>query len=423
MKKITYLILLVLLFNSCDEQKIIPEVEDSHEIALARDWFEEYTYDVKQRNGSRQEALDIQWNEATSFVKNKIEIVEVPINGKNKRASLGLANSKDIISKLVIFKRGKRYESAVMDIIPMSESPFPNEYFKKLSLKGLDRNYSGLITFYEPISNKLISGYLVKDGLVTKKMSLKLREKSNGRYDCFAVTITYWTCSAYGCNSDSQSYTEYCTYTPDQSVYDQSLDPADTGGGGPGGSDPGETPIELDVNINVDPSITSDPKANCIYNKLLANEKFNEILRNFENNGSLNVTFKLGELPGTINGNTKTSSPFNNIEIIIDLTNLHNHRTVEAARTFLHEAVHAKIYGYMFLNGIRSYEELNEMNFPELWDAYVVAKANGTSPQHELMANMYIDLIAEGLRLFDVRNQNNPEINIDHYRALAWQGL
>jgi hypothetical protein len=255
-------------------------------------------------------------------------------------------------------------------------------------------------------------------------MSLKLREKSNGRYDCFAVTITYWTCSAYGCNSDSQSYTEYCTYTPDQSVYDQSLDPADTGGGGPGGSDPGETPIEVDVDINVDPSITGDPKANCIYNKLLTNEKFNEILRDFENNGSLNVTFKLEELSKpSENGITRSIPPYNNVEIIIDYTNLQNHSTVEAARTFLHEAIHAKIFGYMYLNGIMTYDQLNATNFPELWDAYVISKASGATPQHELMANMYIDIIAEALRIFDVQNHNNPDVTLEHYRALAWDGL
>ena len=29
----------------------------------------------------------------------------------------------------------------------------------------------------------------------------------------------------------------------------------------------------------------------------------------------------------------------------------------------------------------------------------------------------------EGLREFDTRNHNNPEINIEHYKALAWEGL
>ena len=39
------------------------------------------------------------------------------------------------------------------------------------------------------------------------------------------------------------------------------------------------------------------------------------------------------------------------------------------------------------------------------------------------MAAQYVQLIAEGLREFDTRNHNNPEITMDHYVALAWQGL
>jgi hypothetical protein len=43
--------------------------------------------------------------------------------------------------------------------------------------------------------------------------------------------------------------------------------------------------------------------------------------------------------------------------------------------------------------------------------------------QHQYMAEKYIDLIDQGLKEFDTRNHNNPDINMDHYRALAWEGL
>lgn len=33
------------------------------------------------------------------------------------------------------------------------------------------------------------------------------------------------------------------------------------------------------------------------------------------------------------------------------------------------------------------------------------------------------NLIATGLKEFDTRNHNNPEITMDHYVALAWDGL
>jgi hypothetical protein len=44
-----------------------------------------------------------------------------------------------------------------MDIIPMSESRFPNEYFKNLSLKGLDRNYHFLRTNIKQVNFRVFS--------------------------------------------------------------------------------------------------------------------------------------------------------------------------------------------------------------------------------------------------------------------------
>lgn len=68
---------------------------------------------------------------------------------------------------------------------------------------------------------------------------------------------------------------------------------------------------------------------------------------------------------------------------------------------------------------------MNESNFPELFNLYVEYKNSGTPDpssmtHHQYMALKYVDIIAAGLKDFDVMNQSNPDINMDHYRALAW---
>src|SRR5690606_476101 len=131
-------------------------------------------------------------------------------------------------------------------------------------------------------------------------------------------------------------------------------------------------------------------------------------------------------ISGTENGITSTTYPYNEVTITLDQVKLETRRTVEVARTFLHESVHAKIFAELAKAGIASNEELTSDNFPGLFDAYVEYK-NGNIPaeqvQHQYMASHYVDLIATALREFDTQNHNNPEITMDHYVALAWMGL
>lgn len=178
--------------------------------------------------------------------------------------------------------------------------------------------------------------------------------------------------------------------------------------------------------IKVDTSIVNNQKANCIYTKLGGNRVFQELINDFDkSSSSLNLTFVLGSTP-PYNGLTRSAPPYKDVTIIIDKVKLEARRTVEVARTFLHEALHAKIFAD--LSKVGGYENLNKDNFPELFDAYVFYKTNGQKDaldrvHHEYIAKKYIDIIAAGLQQFDTRNVNNPDLNIDHYRALAWEGL
>lgn len=248
MRRNLFLFFTLLIFNSCLDNEIEFQIRDTGEIALAKNWIEQSTLDFKNRMGGRQIALDINWDEAIFYQKKNIEIVEVPVHRNGKGVSIGSNQSNNLISKVLIFKRGSKYEAAVMDIIPVTETfEFSNEFLENLTLKDLSKKYSGLLNFYDIHTNDLISGYLIKEGLVIKKLNKSSKTGSNNRLDCYSITTTYWTCSAYGCNEDYQTYYEYCYYTPDQNVYDQSLEPTDPLAGGGGGGE--NSLIELDQTI------------------------------------------------------------------------------------------------------------------------------------------------------------------------------
>jgi hypothetical protein len=175
-------------------------------------------------------------------------------------------------------------------------------------------------------------------------------------------------------------------------------------GSDPIGVLPPKPPVPAIFEIKADTSLTKNQKANCIFNKLGGNSTFQNLVKDFDNNSStLNLTFVLGST-SPYNGLTRSVPPYRDVTIILDKAKVEARRTVEVARTFLHESIHAKIFAD--LSKVGGYENLNKDNFPELFDAYVFHKTNGQKDvmdrtHHEYMARQYIDIIAAGLQQFD----------------------
>ena len=197
------------------------------------------------------------------------------------------------------------------------------------------------------------------------------------------------------------------------------------GGGGSNSSEGGGKPVPhpYDVIVN-DPSFL-ETKAECVLEGLQGGQTIQDLLEEYtQNDGSVNVTFKVKELaPGDdLHGQTNCQSPYNDCTITIDESYQQNARTIEVARTILHEAVHAKIYSYLRTHKV-DLNNISQNDFPALFDAYVRAKTSGETYQHELMAEKYVKVIAEGIQKYDELNTNNPEITFEHYEALAWVGL
>lgn len=274
-----------------------------------------------------------------------------------------------------------------------------------------------------------------------------------GECETVAVISTTSSCGETG-GLDSDFWGDSGTYIPGES----SGDPYYSGGSGgtstaPGTSTPtdGEdpttdepTPVLIGIvepeepilirDIEKDSTLVQNQKANCIYDKLGGNTAMKSLVTEYEDNGgTVNLTYKVGTLSdGTDvkkNGQCDpVDNTFKNIVITLDENYIATARTIQVARTFLHESVHAKIFSY--LRQIGGYEHLDKDNFPVMYEAYVEAKKSGVSMDtvtnrvhHEEIAKHYVELIAKGLQEFDTMNHNNPEVTIEHYRALAWDAL
>lgn len=141
------------------------------------------------------------------------------------------------------------------------------------------------------------------------------------------------------------------------------------------------------------------------------NNNINWILDNF-NDGDTPSQFDLKfvmatDLPNNLNA--EISKIINNtITIKINQNNL-NRSSLSIARTLLHEGIHARLkeFAYGKNTDAATFEEL-----------YEYMRIHGKKWQHEQMAALYRQTIAEGLRQYDSNQHSDP-----FYNDLAWEGL
>ena len=249
--------------------------------------------------------------------------------------------------------------------------------------------------------------------------------------DVYVRTYTDWYVSVNGgpfqyVGSDyTGAYTE-SVYVPDGNPHPSESQHEHTysTSGGSGGGTP-TSPHPRDVIPLTEFKVS---RAGCVYRKIGSAYSFQTLIQDYQyNNYTVNLTFTVGQTNNSANAETTSSPPFNDVTITIDEDYIDSDaRTIELARTLYHEAIHAHILS--FLRKLGGYNHLSPNNFPSLYDTYVDRVSTGSSDpasdaQHDYMAQRYIDLIAKGVQQFDVRNKNNLEVTLDHYRALAWVGL
>ena len=146
-----------------------------------------------------------------------------------------------------------------------------------------------------------------------------------------------------------------------------------------------------------------------------------DVLELFDNDGNYGLRFKVetlvpnrfGQIPNaqTVSGLTESGGRMS--EIIFDQNYLNNATDLALARTVIHELVHAYIK-YQLAN-----QPGGDMGraIDELF-AQIFSGLNFGDPQHLLMANAFVDAIANTLEEW----HNDPSVSSIEYTRMAWSG-
>lgn len=162
---------------------------------------------------------------------------------------------------------------------------------------------------------------------------------------------------------------------------------------------------------------------NCIFNKAKSAPNFQQYLQNFD--GRFSTAHLLLDLkPLSDSSNAQTSPPDGYwINITINSNNL-NRPSLDIARTFMHEMIHAEMFRILLSlaptsNGQIDVAELTNMlnthNYPGIYDYFRRFGLNNM--QHEQMAAHYIGIIKNYLKQID------GSITDSQAEAMAWIGL
>jgi hypothetical protein len=187
---------------------------------------------------------------------------------------------------------------------------------------------------------------------------------------------------------------------------------------------------EVEIDKILDELLTG--KAKCLNNHL--DKKGNSFVKNifskFEGESKFHINikskyrvFKNGvSSGGGVNGITRHIQGSNFINIEISTSKLSNMPALAAARTLIHEYIHADMVRKIYT---ANYD--GDLDFKTTYEKYETEK------QHNAMADLYINSITDALKSFHenvlvgdynylTNNGTNPLPN-SFYEALAWQGL
>jgi len=187
-------------------------------------------------------------------------------------------------------------------------------------------------------------------------------------------------------------------------------------------------------NITVDPSITNNPKLNCINGKLVDNTVYNDFLKKFKDNSTYNLTIKAAPINSGDLGVT-TYDPYlqnGNVAITINANEVDMAFSIDLAATFIHEAFHAYIAQDLIQRNLVGTEVYNQ-TYANTFDKYITAQVDNImasnptfNPQnvsHEIIAAK-IDMVANGVKQYAEKAwpalKTDPSITMDNYRAIAW---
>jgi hypothetical protein len=310
------------------------------------------------------------------------------------------------------------------------------------TLGNMDRDFSGRVIVRDWKENEITrnlmqEGRIARRGRLVKQLpNVNTGSPNSNRETATEGCATYQICEYerecdWEMQGDGMQYTcgeweptgycwleEYCDDDPDCDEACQ-CETYGTCGGGGGGGGGGENPGD-----NFDNHITNNITHECLTAildkiKALSEGKIASIVTAFSGtapnwnwtvNDALTNSNNVGETdPSITNGNITTS---------LNWSIMQNYTDLAAARTMMHEVVHAYLVAY-FANDPTAAQK----DYAQLYEDYLSDKyPNMGTAQHEEMGRSFVDQIANALQQY---GQNNGYGNLSYevYHDMAWGGL
>lgn len=384
-----------------------------------------------------------------SDVMNSLNVEE---NGKSIIQNILFVESPSANGTFYMPLIARYYPSAEVDV-----KDFQEIYYNKIPV-----DWSGTLDIWT-YDERFFVGFVIEDGQITTtrhpdiassiENSSKKDPSINHLVSCqrYRITIVIYNIVCAGANNChvTQGETEYryvteCTVSsgagPSLGGIDSIYNYPGSGGGGATGTIGSSDDIEVKVPplpparvvIQLDDSFRQNRREVCLLNKLRDNGYFEAMASKFEGvSPGIELKLFLTSLGNpSINGQAQWRGKGRPMHITINEQNFHTRSSLEVARTILHEMLHADFY--RALN--TSDPDGQDMQFRDTFDSYVKMYMGTGDQHHNLMANEYLDVMADILAdihksldyaefsefMKDVYPNGIPK---SFYKSLAWEGL
>ncbi|WBX78067.1 hypothetical protein PG911_07375 [Tenacibaculum ovolyticum] len=396
---------------NCEKQDDYLDLEQNSEyINNSRDYFNSLSLTEHQKE-LISTSKDIDWNNHKIFKDNNSTIIEVFLTPKN--STLLKTDKNSIINfhnRIVfVFEAEKSVEYYFTTVLSSSNQLEFISNKENINYSKVSDKFSGTIFIENKEGKYFVNKYI--NGMLQNKTSNNLYAKVTG--DCYIVVESFSDGSTRNVPGS-----RFCFWTTNENTYKIGYN-----GGGNNSADD-----------KIDSSELTD-KAKCINGKLTKNGNafVKDILKKFQGDSKFDINIKsVDKIFRTnttieLNGKTKHTPGSSLINIEISTNKLSDMPALAAARTLIHEYIHADMY-----RKINTTNYNGDLNFKTTYEKYKQGEFKAT-PQHNTMADLYVNSMRDALKDFH-KNVLTVDYNkfVDYfgsspsdtfYESLAWQGL
>ncbi|WP_338221176.1 hypothetical protein [Algoriphagus sp. oki45] len=464
------------LLTSCVQEPEAPRLEPNvgDQLARVKSWFEENKTNLRlPERGSnfRTESQELilpffekepDWDQFHHYYfPDGREVFEVSLENATKYFPTSMLDSfpdRDpaelVIQNLLFVKHPtqERFDPLIARYYPDCEGSLLD--FNRISYNNISPIWSGRLELFT-YDERFYVGFRILEGELDHSYQYQVHEgdkkldysKFDVRCTVYYYPVGYQTCSGGSCHTTIERMVGVTSCSGSSGInsggnygFPSGGGSSSTGGATDGNGtcsscyDPPSVP-DPNLTVRIDLSIKSNPRLNCITNKMSLNRFINEIAKfTGTDNDPANTTLKLGPLSGP-NGQMKNLGNGNyEITINSNADNL-NRPDLLIAKTILHELVHAEIEEALRKKGVTTWDD----DFGRNFDTYVKLYMGDNDQHHAYMAEQLLNKM--GTALMNIHKNQFPEdydkflaykrrngefpngIPLDFYKNLCWEGL